>query len=217
MRPLMMALADRVPLQQHHHHHHHHQRHGSCLRSQQTRASSLSLILQHRPCSDAEHPRPTDVDTALLYVDPSSRAAAMAWTPSHRPSQSSVSSLAHPLSPYLTLRLQSSFLYSGLADAFQYPRVLEALKSNPHIQASMVKCALLQCLVLGCVLGLDFLLLPAWTRGNTEGKLTMEPSTARFYYEVCRAMQASQKGVLFLTDFLLLKSHSTSTTLLLRP
>lgn len=111
-----------------------------------------------------------------------------AWQPSHRPSQDSVSSLAYGLSPLLTARLQASFLLAGLADASQYRRALESIQSNPYIRASLTKCSLLQAFILLCVLGVDYLILPVWTRGSPENasgrSRMMDPDTARFYFQV---------------------------------
>lgn len=109
------------------------------------------------------------------------------WTPGHRPSQSSISSTHYPLPPALTARLQLSFLIGGITDASQYSRALAAIQSNPHIRASMTKCTLLQVFILLCVLGVDYLILPAWTRGSaTEaaGRTRMDPETAKFYFQV---------------------------------
>jgi len=109
------------------------------------------------------------------------------WQPAHRTNQDSVSSLAYGLSPVLTLRLQASFLLSGLADASQYKKAIESIQSNPHIRASLTKCSLLQAFILLCVLGADYLLLPAWTRGSASsasGRTRMDPESARFYFQL---------------------------------
>ena len=111
------------------------------------------------------------------------------WTRGHRPGQSSLSSLAHPLSPPLTLRLQSGFLLAGLSDSVQYRKAVESIQLDPVIQSAVTKCTLLQAFILVCVTGVDWLLLPAWTRGTASngsgsGRQRMTEEQARFYFQV---------------------------------
>lgn len=110
------------------------------------------------------------------------------WRAGHRPSQSSISSLSYPLSPALLARLQSSFLLSGLTDALQYRRAFESIQSNPFIRSQVTKCSLLQAFILVCVLSVDWLLLPAWTRDSgresTNGRTRLTEEQARFYFQV---------------------------------
>lgn len=112
-----------------------------------------------------------------------------AWQPGHRPSQSSISSLSYPLSPALVARLQSSFLLSGLTDALQYKSALESIQTNPFIRSQVTKCSLLQAFILVCVLSVDWLLLPAWTRDagreSASSRTRLTEEQARFYFQVC--------------------------------
>lgn len=112
------------------------------------------------------------------------------WTPSHRASQSSISSLAQPLSPALTARLQGSFLWAGLQDALQFKKALDSIQLDPVIRAAVTKCTLLQLFILICVTGVDWLLLPTWTRGAasttaSSGRQRISEEQARFYFQVC--------------------------------
>jgi hypothetical protein len=136
-----------------------------------------------------------DTKVALLHFEQrlsystSKVAARMSnWQPGHRPSQDSVSSLAYPLSPVLVARLQSSFLLSGLGDALQYKRAIEAIQTNPFIRSQVTKCSLLQAFILVCVLSVDWLLLPAWTRdsgrADARGRTRITEEQARFYFQV---------------------------------
>lgn len=127
---------------------------------------------------------------ALAYTTTAARPhiTMAAWSASHRPSQSSISSLAYPLSPVLVSRLQGSFLWSGLSDALQYRRAIESVQTNPFIRSQVTKCSLLQAFILVCVLVVDWLLLPAWTRDsereNTGGRIRITEEQARFYFQV---------------------------------
>lgn len=112
------------------------------------------------------------------------------WTPSHRASQSSISSLSQPLSPALTARLQASFLWAGLQDALQFKKALDSIQLDPVIRAAVTKCTLLQLFILICVTGVDWLLLPTWTRGSaaaaatSSGRQRISEEQARFYFQV---------------------------------
>ena len=140
----------------------------------------------------------------------------MSFHPHHRPSQSSLSSTLYPLSPALTARLQVSFLFAGLSDASQYTRAVSTIRASPHIAASLTKCSLLQLFILCCLLGVDYLLLPAWTRGGAgaaSGKAKMDPETARFYFQVCCKLYRILlcMGVISITCFIVFLSiHSSS-------
>lgn len=127
------------------------------------------------------------------------------FTRGHRPSQSSISSLAFPLSPPLLLQLQGSLLWAGIRDASQYSRTIANIRGDPHIAASLTKCTLLQLFILVCVLGVDYLLLPAWTRGADApgtgiGRNRVSPETAKFYFQVCSLCLLVFKTVLLTVD-----------------
>jgi hypothetical protein len=93
------------------------------------------------------------------------------------------------LSPPLLLQLQGSLLWAGIRDSSQYSKTIANIRADPHIAASLTKCTLLQLFILVCVLGVDYLILPAWTRGADApgtgvGRNRVSPETAKFYFQV---------------------------------